>query len=82
MWWLSGIIQKIPIKCARVGRKNRDGTVGKPWTEIYFFWPYSYTHDTGTQGFSKDSETMISHFCGTDFFLKLWINKNIMSLIL
>jgi hypothetical protein len=30
-------LQKIPIQCARVGRKNRDGTVGKPWTEIYFF---------------------------------------------
>jgi hypothetical protein len=27
MWWLSGVLQKIPIKCARVGRKNRDGTV-------------------------------------------------------
>ena len=37
MWWLSGVLQKIPIKCARVGRKNRDGTVGKPWTEIFFF---------------------------------------------
>jgi hypothetical protein len=24
MLWLSGILQKIPIKCARVGRKNRD----------------------------------------------------------
>ena len=53
MWWLSGVLQKIPIKCARVGRKNRDGTVGKLWTEIQmyiFFWPYSYTHDTGTCG--------------------------------
>jgi hypothetical protein len=37
MWWLSGMLQKIPIKCARVGRKYRDGTVGKPGTEIYFF---------------------------------------------
>ena len=37
MWWLSFVLQKIPIKCARVGQKNRDGTVGKPWTEIYFF---------------------------------------------
>jgi hypothetical protein len=35
-----------------------------------------------TQGFSQDFETIISHFCGTDFFFKLWINKNIMSLIL
>jgi hypothetical protein len=25
-----GVLQKIPIKCARIGRKNRDGTVGKP----------------------------------------------------
>ena len=33
------------------------------------------------QGFSQDFET-ISHFCGTDFYFKLWINKNIMSLIL
>ena len=38
-----------------------------------FFWPYSYTHDTGTQGFSQDFET-ISHFCGTDFFF-LIMNK-------
>jgi hypothetical protein len=37
MWWLGGVIQKIPIKCARVGQKNRDGTVWKPWTEIYVF---------------------------------------------
>jgi hypothetical protein len=36
MWWLSGALQKIPIKYARVGRKNRDGTIVKPWTEIYF----------------------------------------------
>jgi hypothetical protein len=73
MWWLtcSGVLQKIPIKCARVGRKNRDGTVGKPWTEIYFFLAL-FTH-TGTQGFSQDFET-ISHFCGTDFFF-LIMNK-------
>jgi hypothetical protein len=37
MGWLSGVLQKIPIKCARVGRKNKDGTVGEPWKEIYFF---------------------------------------------
>jgi hypothetical protein len=31
MWWLSGVLQKIPIKYARVGRKNRDGTVSVTW---------------------------------------------------
>jgi hypothetical protein len=36
MWWLSGVLQKIPIKCARVGKKNMDGTVVEPWKEIYF----------------------------------------------
>ena len=34
---LAVFYKKIPIKCASVGRKNRDGTVGKPWTEIYLF---------------------------------------------
>jgi hypothetical protein len=28
---------RCPIQCTRVGRKNRDSNVGKPWTEIYFF---------------------------------------------
>jgi hypothetical protein len=49
-----------------IGQKNRE-TLKR---DIFFFWPYSYTHDTGTQGFSQDFET-ISHFCGTDFFFKL-----------
>jgi hypothetical protein len=62
----------------RVGRKNRDGTVGKPWAEIYFFLAL-FIHTW--QEFSQDFET-ISHFCGTDFFFKLRKNKNIMSLIL
>ena len=58
MWWLSGILQKIPIKCARVGRKNKDGTVGKP--RYIFFWSYSYTHDTGTCGVGQ-RELLLKH---------------------
>jgi hypothetical protein len=74
MWWLNGILQKIPIKCARVGRKNRDGTVGEPWKDIYFFSGLIHTHMTQVHvGWVKENcyQNIYNNWC----LYKCWIVK-------